>query len=168
MRNLLKLCLVSILFVIVQNCYAQKADSTKQSLYIIDGKPASDTEFNKLKATDIFEVSILNDSTAAALNDRSYPNGTMLITTKTGAKKLYQQKFSAFSKKYKAYIDAKGGDDSKLLYVINDTMLIAGANKSLRKLSDLKPEEIKEVAFKKDSRYVTDATVVITTKEAGE
>lgn len=168
MKNLLKLFFVSILFVSAQYSYGQNADSTKQGVYIINGKPANDGEFNKLKSTDIYEVSILNDSTAAAIFDRSYPGGITVITTKAGAKKKYQLKLAAFSKKYKAYMDAKGGDDSKLLYVINDTMLIAGANKSLRELSDLRPEEIKEVAFKKDSRYVTDATIVITTKEEAE
>jgi hypothetical protein len=148
------------------NTKVTMGDTTGKSggLYVIDGKPVNDNEFNKLSHADIFEVAILTDSAATTLYGSPGANGATSIITKSYALKLYQQKLSAFSKKYKDYLDQKG-DDSKLLYVINNTMLIARTNKTLRELYDLAPDDIKKVDFKKNSRFVSDATVIITTKE---
>jgi len=134
----------------------------QESLYVIDGIPISDTEFKKLNPADIFEITLLRDSTRAALYGRN-TDDIMLITTKKQAQKLYQAKLSAFSSKYKSYME-KHADDSNLLYVLNNTMLQID-KKRLRELYDLKPADIKKIEFKTDSHFKTDATVIITTNE---
>jgi TonB-dependent SusC/RagA subfamily outer membrane receptor len=135
-----------------------------EGLYVIDGKPVSDVEYKKLNPDDIFEVTLLSDSTATALYGASGANGAVSITTKKLAKKLYQTKLSAFSARYKNYI-AKHGDDSNLLYVLNNTMLQID-KKRLRELYDVQPGDIKKVNFKTDSRFKSDATVEIITNDA--
>jgi hypothetical protein len=151
---------------------AQKADTSliitnhqhtgKDPIYIIDGN--QEGSMKDIKPEDIFSVTIVKPNDAVKIYGQKADSGAAVIITRPFAKKLYQQKLAAFSKKYAAYM-ASHADDGKLLYVINNTMLIARTNHTLRELYDLTPDNIKDVSFKKDSRYVSDATVIIITKD---
>lgn len=152
--------MILFFYMIALHSYAQSTDTT--SAYIVDGKFVQSV--SDIKPTDIFGVSILKDSAAVALYGPQAANGAVVITTKPLAIKEYQKKLSAFSKKYQSYI-AEKGDDSKLLYVINNTMLQVGTNHSIRELYQLDPEDIVSVTFKTDRHFTNDATVIILTKD---
>lgn len=52
-------------------------------LYVIDGMPADEAQFNNLSATDIENISVLKDASAAIYGVRA-ANGVILVTTKSG------------------------------------------------------------------------------------
>lgn len=52
-------------------------------LYVIDGMPADEGQFNNLSSTDIENVSVLKDASAAIYGVRA-ANGVILVTTKSG------------------------------------------------------------------------------------
>jgi hypothetical protein len=167
------LTIIFCLFLSV-NALAQGKDTVKSGIrditsvqtgsdpiYIVDGKVMPSIKY--LKARDIYEMTVLSDTAFKNVYDAQAKNGAMLVTTMHGAELIYQKKLIVFSKKYKEYIDKKNGDDSKLSYVIDNTMLLNMTKKTVRELSDLAPSDIKSVDFKTDRRFKTDATVVITT-----
>jgi len=111
------------------------------------------------------ETSILPDSAAVKLYGEKAANGAMIITTVANAITIYQQKFSAFNKRYKNYLEKHHGDDSKLAYVINNTILMEKGKKTAGKLYDLDPKNITKIDYRTDRRFTTDATIVITTTD---
>jgi hypothetical protein len=168
------LTIIFCLFISV-NALAQTRDTTKSGirdiastqasndpLYVVDGNVVPSIKY--LKASDIYEMSILSDTSLKNVYDAKAKNGSMIITTMHGAELKYQKKFSEFSEKYKNYLAKKGNDDN-LSYVINNTMLIAHTKHTVNELSDLDPANIKKIDFKTDRRFKTDATVVITTND---
>lgn len=56
-------------------------DSTKP-LYIVDGKPATETEVNAIKPSDIKEINVLKDASATAIYGSRGANGVVVITMK--------------------------------------------------------------------------------------
>jgi hypothetical protein len=135
--------------------------SAQDALYIVDGKVSNEN----VKPADILTISIPDSATTVAKYGRYYKDGVTVIITKKYGILQNQQKFSAFNKKYKEYLEQKHNDDSNLAYVLNNTILNMDKKNSINALYELKPEDIKSVSFKKDSHFTTDATVVITTKE---
>lgn len=97
-------------------------------LYIVDNKEVA--SINDLKSKDIIETTVLPDSIAIARYGQKAAHGAMIVTTIKGATAIYQKKFFAFNKRYQSYIDKRQGDDSKLSYVINNTILINGTKKN--------------------------------------
>ncbi len=60
--------------------------ATNQPLYVVDGVPVNQTNFNLLNPNDISSMSVLKDASAAALYGSRASNGVILITTKKGSK----------------------------------------------------------------------------------
>ena len=60
--------------------------ATNQPLYVVDGVPVDQTNFNLLNPNDISSMSVLKDASAAALYGSRASNGVILITTKKGKK----------------------------------------------------------------------------------
>ena len=137
--------------------FAQSGDP----LYVVDGKVVA--SISNIKAADIMETAILPDSVAVKLYGQKAANGAMVVTTVAAAIPIYEKKLSAFNKRYKNYLEKHHGDDSKLAYVINNTILMEKGKKTLGKLYDLEPKDIAKVDYRTDRRFSTDATIVITT-----
>jgi TusA-related sulfurtransferase len=135
------------------NALAQTSDTTKKSTYIVDGQPRA--SISDIKPGDILEVNIPTDKANA---------GITIIITKKYAITQYQQKFCTLNKKYKEYFDKKHSDDN-LAYVIDNVILTNGRKSTVERLYALRPEEIDQIIFKRDSHFTTDATVVIATKQ---
>ena len=142
------------------NALAQTKDSVKvdsvskpaitgNSFTIVDGKIYKG-DIKSISPKDIVNVSMVKDST--------------IIVTKTYATAAYQRKFSNLSKSYKRYIDQKH-TDTNLQYVLNNTMMNQERKSTIEVLYQLTPGDIKDITFKKDSHFATDATVIITTKD---
>lgn len=63
----------------------QKSISASNTpLYIIDGTPASETEFASLGASDIASIEVLKDAASQAIYGARASNGVILVTTKRG------------------------------------------------------------------------------------
>jgi len=130
---------------------------------VVDGKVVA--SIKNIKAADIMETSILPDSAAVKLYGPKAANGAMIVTTVAGAIPIYEQKFSVFNKRYKSYLEKHHGDDSKLAYVINNTILMEKGKKTVGKLYDLEAKDIVKIDYRTDRRFTTDATIVITTTD---
>jgi hypothetical protein len=149
------LTIVYCLFLSI-NVFGQEA----LPLYIVDGKEMS--SIKDIPSKDILQTAILGDTVAEAKYGPKAINGAMVVTTVKGAIGIYEVKFAPFSKKYKNYIEKKHGDDSNLSYVIGNTMMKNGTKKTVGELYDIKPGDIKSIDYKTDSRFKTDATIIIT------
>jgi Ca-activated chloride channel family protein len=73
--------------------------SNKQPLYILDGVPVSQKNFQKLQSDDIKNISVLKDSNATALYGSRGKNGVIIITTKKG------NGYDAFNESYKEIVE---------------------------------------------------------------
>jgi hypothetical protein len=139
------------------------AQTGNEPLYVVDGQIVP--SIKNLTSHDIYETTLVSDSTAIKMYGQRALNGAMVVTTLKGQALVYQKKLIPFSDKYKKYLEKKGNDDN-LSYVINNTMLIAHTKHTIEELSDdLDVDNIQKVDFKTDRRFKTDATVVITTKD---
>lgn len=134
------------------------------TLFIIDGQP-SKNKLNDIKPNDIFSIDILkkgkgSDGTMEPIND------VVVVTTEAYAVKIYQKKFSTFSKNYKNYIETHQNSDDEFLYVVDGIPVQGKRNGITRTLYAIPPEKIKEVGFSK--KQPTDGSkkqVIINTKQ---
>jgi hypothetical protein len=139
----------------------------KDTLYVIDGEPSQ----NKLKdidPKDIFSVTILkNDSKDPSMGPSN--KVVVVIVSKQSAIKMYQKKFSAFSKEYKAYFDNPQNNDTHFLYVLNGVMIVNAPSVvgNIKILYDIPVKKIKEVIFKDKFTVLENHNpiVIITTKK---
>ncbi len=150
------LTIIFCLFLSVK-AFAQSGDP----LYVVDGKVVP--SISNIKAGDIMETAVLPDSAAVAKYGPNAANGAMVVTTVAGAIIIYEQKLSTFNKRYKNYLGKHHGDDTKLAYVINNTILTAKGKKTVGQLYDIEPKDIAKVDYRTDRHFSTDATIVITT-----
>lgn len=153
----MKILTVIFCLLLSVKAFAQDADP----LYIVDGKVVP--SISNIKAADIIETSVLPDSAAVAKYGQKAAGGAMVVTTVAGAITIYEQKLSVFNKRYKNYLEKHHGDDTKLAYVINNTILTAKGKKTVGQLYDIEPKDIAKVDYRTDRRFSTDATIVITT-----
>lgn len=148
----------------------QKADTTnkakpldsavnKDALFIVDGQP-SKNKLNDINANDILSIDILKKSEAS---DPSFSpvNDVVIVVTKAKAIQQYQKKFSAFSKKYKSYLDAHQNNDEGFVYVLDGIQVQGTRNDIIKKLYKIPSEKIKEVGFNKKQPTDGSATLVI-------
>jgi len=152
------LTIIFCLFLSVK-ALAQGADP----LYIVDGKVVP--SISDIKAADIMETAVLPDTAAVAKYGPKAAHGAMIVTTVAGAITIYERKLGNFNKRYKNYLEKHHGDDTKLAYVINNTILTAKGKKTVGQLYDLEPGNIAKVDYRTDRRFSTDATIVITTTD---
>lgn len=61
-------------------------NSDNEPLYIIDGVPVSQSDFQSLSQTDIESLSVLKDAEATAIYGNRGAGGVILVTTKSGEK----------------------------------------------------------------------------------
>jgi len=133
-------------------------------VYIVDGKEY-DGDINKIDPGNTIDIVVVKDSTKASVyGPKAAMNGAVVIVTKAYAITLFQQKFSAISKKYKNYMELKH-DDSKLLYVLDNTIMNIKRKSAVQQLYEIRADQIDKIEFNTDSHFANDATVVITTKD---
>lgn len=127
----------------------KKTDTTAAQSIIVDGKEyKGDIKF--IDPKNIVNVSVVKNTT--------------IIVTKPYATAAYQKKFAAISKSYKNYLEKKQ-TDTNLQYVLNNTMMNQDRKSTIQEFYQLSPANIKNISFKRDPHFTTDATVIITTKE---
>lgn len=126
----------------------KKADTVAQSI-VVDGKEYKG-DIKSIDPKVIVNVSIVKNST--------------IIVTKPYATEAYQKKFAAISNNYKRYLEKKQ-TDTNLQYVLNNTMMNQDRKSTIEVFYQLAPANIKNITFKRDSHFTTDATVIITTKD---
>jgi hypothetical protein len=144
--------------------FAKKTVLAGNPLIMVDGKIYKG-DISSISPKDIVNVSVLKDATTIDPSTGHLPNGEIIIVTKTYAAAAYQKKFSDLSKSYKRYMEQKH-TDTNLQYVLNNTMMNQERKSAIEELYQLTPDNIKNITFKKDSHFTTDATVIITTKDA--
>jgi hypothetical protein len=127
---------------------AQPLDSTvnKEAMYVIDGV-LSHNKLNGIDPHDILSINVIKPDTAYKYFDGPIRNGLVAVVTKQGAIKSYQKKFSAFSKKYKDYLEKHNSDDNNLIYILNGVQVSANTDEKIRSLYGLKTDSIKNIVF---------------------
>lgn len=63
---------------------ARSLSASDSPLYVIDGVPATSTEFNLINSADVESIEILKDAAAQAVYGARAANGVVLVTTKRG------------------------------------------------------------------------------------
>lgn len=63
---------------------ARSLSASDSPLYVIDGVPATSTEFNLINSGDVESIEILKDAAAQAIYGARAANGVILVTTKRG------------------------------------------------------------------------------------
>ncbi|TWJ02526.1 TonB-dependent SusC/RagA subfamily outer membrane receptor [Mucilaginibacter frigoritolerans] len=104
----------------------------KKPLYVINERVGD--SIKDINPNDILSINILKDVGATALYGEKAKNGAIIIVTKEFAVKKYQEKFSAFSKKYKGFLSRYKIDDTDFLYILNGIPL---DNKSTNRIKVL-------------------------------
>ncbi|HEX3383717.1 MAG TPA: TonB-dependent receptor plug domain-containing protein [Mucilaginibacter sp.] len=142
---------------------SQPLDSVveKDALFVIDGVP-SKNKLNDVDAKNVLSIDILKKGKNSDLSFEPVRD-VVIVVTKTGAIKAYQKKFSAFSQKYKDYLNKRNGNDSSLLYVVNGVPVQGKRDDITRTLYKVPAEKIKAVGFnqgKIDIEYDTAAVII--------
>jgi hypothetical protein len=150
----MKLLTIIFCLVLSVNALAQsKSDSLKHLnesvVYVVDGILMSKEQ---IKSNDILSKDVLKgaslDRFMSILHSEKILDSVIIISTKQGAIKSYQKKFSAFSKEYKQYIDANKGDDHFCNYIVDDKVIYKDQGDFLTTLYNIPAEKIVTVIAK--------------------
>ena len=110
-------------------------------MYVVDGEVVDTIQVNP---SEILEKKILSKEDMKNAFPDSPVDSLVLITTKAGAVKSYQNKFSAFSKDYKQYIENNNGDKS-CTYFVDGKSVENGDKDFISKQYDVPANKIKSV-----------------------
>ena len=155
-----------------RNIYNQKnsiggiSNLPDSAIYVIDGV-LSDKKLGGVNPLDILSIDIIKKDKASEYFEGGARNGVVLVITKAFAIKSYQKKLSAFSKKYKNYIETHQNSDDNLVYILNGTPLEKKNNDEIaRTLYKISIENIKTVKYADNfiEGVKSGATIFITTK----
>ncbi|WP_345951348.1 TonB-dependent receptor [Mucilaginibacter sp. PAMB04274] len=89
-------------------------------LYVIDGFPQEDANFNSINPADIASIDVLKDASATAIYGARGSNGVILITTKKGTSGIPQLTFSTNSGFQKSINNVKLMDAYEFVKLQND------------------------------------------------
>lgn len=78
---------LAMFFCVVSFAQELRSKEVKQPLFILDGKPINNNEFQNIKPETIESVTVLKDSAAKDLFDGQARNGIIIIKTKKLSKK---------------------------------------------------------------------------------
>jgi hypothetical protein len=147
---------------------AVSVDDNAKPLYVVDGV-IFNGNIKKINPNDILSINIIKKDKASEYFESDVSNGVVVVVTKTGAIKTYQKKFSAFSKKYKDYIDHNKNSDDSCAYVLNGVIIYSSVNERIKKLYEIPDKEIKGVGIAENPGYNGGESrkylVLITTKQ---
>ncbi|MFI5162737.1 MAG: hypothetical protein ACHQHN_15765 [Sphingobacteriales bacterium] len=164
------LAVIFCLVISVSGLAQEKVDSSKyvnnNILYVVDGVPVSKEKVDKN------EILIRQSISGKKLEESGfYPekmiDSIVVMVSKNGAIKSYQKKFSAFSKRYKAYLEDKKANKN-VLYVLNGVTVSESSIDGIKTLYDMPSKKIKKVFLLKETNpnfSNAAAIVVITTKK---
>jgi len=115
------------------------------AIYIVDGA-VTDKKLNGIDPHEIFSINILKYEQASQYFEGGAKYGTVIITTKTAAKRAYQKKLGDRCKKYKDYLQTHQSYDDDCCYVV-DGVVVTGKDSGevIKKLYDIPGEKIKSV-----------------------
>jgi hypothetical protein len=137
------------------------------AIYIIDGI-LSDKKLEGVNPHDVLSIDIIRKDKAYEYSENDVRGGVVVVVTKAFAVISYQKKLSAFSKKYKNYIETHQNNDKELVYVLNGVPLEKKNNDEIiRTLYKISIENIKTVNYPNNfiERMKSGATIFITTKK---
>lgn len=133
---------------------AKPINKHEKILYVIDGKPYYKISIKKhIDTNNILYVEIIKPNEALIKYGGHGKMGAVIITSKKFAISSYQDKFSAFSKEYKDYLDKHKKPDDSCSYVLNGSFLINGSNEKINKLYNIKSQEIKGIELTENPYY---------------
>ena len=72
--------------------FYDRENSNNEPLYVVDGKPMSTAEFQKISPESIESMTVLKDSAAAAFQMHRANNGVIIIKTKKFTKRELRKK----------------------------------------------------------------------------
>ena len=135
----------------------------RKVMYVVDGEVVDMMQVNP---SVILEKKILLKEDMKNAFPDSPIDSLVLITTKAGAVKAYQNKFSAFSKDYKQYIE-NNNDDKFCTYFVDGKSVENDDKDFISKLFDLPANKIKSVVIQspKPAENWIGLKVFITTKK---
>lgn len=110
-------------------------------LYIVDGHPVKSKQINSIKPDDMVQVTVLKGEASLALYGKKGKNGTILITTRKAAIRIYHTNLSKASPSYAEKL-SEIKNENDVLYVLNGKPLFENYEGELIKL---KPEQIREI-----------------------
>jgi hypothetical protein len=138
--------------------------NARQKPFILNDQPTYG-QVTDIDPTTILKIDTLIQPKFIGAKDN---DTTIVVTTKKYGTKLYQWKFGTLSKAYKAYIRARHGKDSKVVYVLPDGTQLTGDDKL--KLFDQAKADIKSVSFTRPHgtrNNRTPATLIIEPTQPG-
>lgn len=133
--------------------------SVKDTSYVIDGE-LSLNKYDKVDPKDIIGISILKYANSGDKHVSDSNKVIVIVTTKPFAINQYQQKFSAFSKEYKQYLDTHNGGDSRVVYFLNSNVFWTDNNETIKVLYELSQDKIAGVSFSTHKNF-EDITMVM-------
>ena len=152
----------------VLNTFIQPANlppppKPRKVMYVVDGEVVDTIQVDP---SETLEKKILPKEDIKNAFPDSPVDSLVLITTKAGAVKAYQNKFSAFSKEYKQYIENNNGDKS-CSYFVDGKSVENGDKDFISKLYDVPTNKIKSVVIQspKPAESWIGLKVFITTKK---
>jgi len=124
--------------------------------YVVDGV-VTDKKLEGIDPQNIESIRVVKNNTTTPVIGVA-GGSVIMVTTKEGAAKQYEQQLSIVSPEYKKYLDEHNNDDSGLKYSV-DGALCEGRD-GLARLSNLTKDNIAKVKFAKSG-----TEVAITTKK---
>jgi hypothetical protein len=122
-------------------------------MVVIDGVVSSYDSLKNLNPANIFKIdtlkSVANKETYISTGDY----GAIIVETKMSAIKRYQKKFSAFSKKYKDYIENHHNNDDSCTYLLSGGIIYNNIHNRVKKLYDIPNKNIKKVDIIENQWY---------------
>ncbi len=133
-------------------------------LFVMNGYPlsgSSDPKLTTLNPDSILYVNLLPRESLAGVIYGDDPADVIVIETRANAIKAYQKRFSAFSKKYKSYLEKHQNTDKDLTYVINGIQVEGKRDDIIKTLFNIEKKEIVDVSLIEQQRDHGNLTMVI-------
>ncbi len=125
-----------------------------ERLIIVDGE-LSEKKLNEIDSSGVFSIDSITREKATEQFSGRARNGVVLVITKAGAIKRYQQLLSAFSPPYKTYVEKNNGDKG-VFFVLRDGSVVEGECVALLKeFAQLKRADVKSVIFNQRTENAT-------------
>jgi TonB-dependent SusC/RagA subfamily outer membrane receptor len=124
-------------------------------VFVVDGIMINKKEFSEIDPRNIL-----------IFDDSQIKKDTVIVVTKSFAINQYQKKFSAFSEKYKSYLESHQNKDDDFLYILDGVQVQGKQNEIISALYKTPSEKIKEVGFNvKEPTDGSKTLVIINTKQ---
>jgi len=146
MRKRFYLPLLLIMFALFMSCKTNKQTTNNPSnvVYVVDGVVSNQKQMEKVDKTEVLEINVLKGKSAKDLYGARAKAGVVLVSTKKGAVKAYQKKFSSISPEYAKLIKTIA-NEKDIVYIIDHQLVVENQEITLFNLKAKKIKEIKVI-----------------------